>query len=47
MPPMLPAEPASAAQITMSTSPAMRVRFAPIRLETHPVMSMATAVTTR
>ena len=44
MPPELPA---SALKITMRTRPATRVRLAPIRVDTQPVTSMATAVTTR
>ena len=47
MPLMLPVVPASAAKTTISTSPAMRVRLAPIRLDTQPVTSIMTAVTTR
>ena len=47
MPPMLLLDPASAAKTTMITRPAMRVRFAPRRLDTHPVTSIATAVITR
>ena len=47
MPPMLPDEPASAAKMTIRTRPAISVFFAPIRLDTQPVTSMATAVTTR
>ena len=39
--------PASAAKITMIARPVMRVRLAPRRLDTQPVTSMATAVTTR
>jgi len=37
--------PATAEKATISTSPAMRVFLAPIRLETKPVISMATPVT--
>ena len=40
-------DPARALNTTMSVSPAIRVRLAPMRLETQPVTSMATAVTTR
>src|SRR5580693_3116053 len=40
-------EPASPANITMSTRPAISVHLAPIRLDTQLVMSIATAVTTR
>ncbi len=47
MPSMPPDEPASAAKITISASPTMSVRLAPRRLDTQPVTSMATAVTTR
>ena len=47
MPPMLPEAPASAANTTISTRPAISVRLAPIRLDTQPVTSIATAVTTR
>ena len=47
MPLMLPAVPANAAKTTISTSPVIRVRLAPIRLDTHPVTSIMTAVTTR
>jgi hypothetical protein len=39
--------PASAAKITISTSPLISVRLAPIRLDTQLVISIATAVTTR
>src|SRR5580700_2581906 len=49
-PMMLPIEfddPASAANATMRTRPAISVHLAPIRLETQLVMSIATAVTTR
>jgi hypothetical protein len=38
--------PASALKMTIITRPAMRVRLAPMRLDTQLVMSMATAVTT-
>ena len=37
----------AALNTTIRTSPAISVRLAPIRLETQPVTSMATAVTTR
>ncbi len=47
IPSMLPDAPAAALKSTMSTRPATRVRLAPMRLETNPVTSMATAVTTR
>lgn len=47
MPEIEPAEPASALNTTIRISPATRVRLAPMRLETKPVTSMATAVTTR
>ncbi len=49
-PMMLPIEfdePASAANATMSTSPAISVHLAPILLDTQLVISIATAVTTR
>ena len=39
--------PASALNATMRASPATSVRLAPIRLDTQPVTSIATAVTTR
>ena len=42
-----PEVPASAANATMRTSPAISVRLAPIRLDTQSVTSIATAVTTR
>ena len=45
MPPMLSAEPASAEKMMISTSPRSSVRFAPSRLETTPVISMATPIT--
>ena len=45
--PMLLEAPASAAKITTSSRPVMSVRFAPIRLDTQPVTSIITAVTTR
>ena len=47
MPLMLSVEPASAANTTMIARPTTRVRFAPSTLETQPVTSIATAVTTR
>ena len=47
MPLMLPAVPASAQKATMSTSPVISVRLAPIRLDTQRVTSIMTAVTTR
>ncbi len=40
-------DPASPANTTISTRPAISVRLAPIRLDTQLVISMATAVTTR
>jgi hypothetical protein len=44
----IPAEcPASALNTTISTRPPTSVRFAPMREDTQPVTSMATAVTTR
>ncbi len=39
--------PASALNTTISASPASSVRLAPMRLDTQPVISMATAVITR
>ncbi len=39
--------PASALHATIRARPATRVRFPPMRLDTHPVTSMATAITTR
>src|SRR5580692_4000790 len=42
-----PDEPASAANATSSTRPAIIVHFAPIRDDTQLVISIATAVTTR
>ena len=39
--------PASALNTTMRIRPPIRVRLAPMRLDTQLVMSMATAVTTR
>ena len=47
MPSIECAAPASALNATISTNPAASVRFAPIRLETQPVISMATAVITK
>ena len=47
IPPIDPESPASAETVTMIASPVMRVGFAPIRLETQLVTSIATAVTTR
>ena len=47
IPPMVPDGPASAEKTTISTRPAISVRLAPIRLDTQPVTSIATAVTTR
>ncbi len=47
MPPIEFDDPARAAKTTMSTRPVISVRFAPIRLDTQPVTSIATAVTTR
>ena len=44
---MLPDVPASAEKITISTRPLTRVHLAPIRLDTQPVTSIITAVTTR
>ena len=40
-------DPASALKTTIRVSPVINVRRVPIRLETQPVISMATAVTTR
>ena len=40
-------DPASAEKTTMIASPVISVRFAPSRLDTQPVPSIATAVTTR
>ena len=39
--------PAAALPATIRTRPAISVRLPPMRLDTHPVTSMATAVTTR
>jgi len=39
--------PTRAANTTITKSPTTKVRFAPIRLETQPTTSIATAVTTR
>ena len=47
MPPIEPDSPASAEKTTMMARPVISVRLAPIRLETQPVKSIATAVTTR
>ena len=47
MPPMPFAVPARKANTTMIARPTTRVFFAPSRLDTQPVISMATAVTTR
>ena len=38
---------AASENTTISASPTMSVRLAPIRLDTQPVTSIATAVTTR
>ena len=45
--PMPPAAPARAAKTTMITRPVTSVALAPIRLETHPVTSIITAVMSR
>ncbi len=45
MAPMESDAPASAEKTMISTSPASRVRFAPMREETTPVISMATPIT--
>ena len=45
MPATLSCIPASADPITMITRPSSRVRLAPIRLDTQPVISMATPIT--
>jgi hypothetical protein len=45
--PIEPADPAAALNTTMRIRPAIMVRLAPIRLDTYPVTSIATAVTTR
>ena len=42
---MEPDDPARPAPTMMMTRPMSRVRFAPIRLETTPVISMATPIT--
>src|SRR6201985_715272 len=42
-----PDDPASAAKATIRMSPQISVHFAPIRLDTQLVISIATAVTTR
>lgn len=47
MPLMEPEAPASAAKTTMTARPVTRVRLAPMRLETQPTNSIATAVTIR
>ncbi len=47
IPPIESEAPASAANTTMITRPTTSVRLAPIRLETAPTTSIATAVTTR
>ena len=47
IPPIVSLVPASAAKITISTSPMIRVCLAPSRLETQLVTSIITAVTTR
>ena len=47
IPPIVSDVPASAAKTTMSARPTISVRLAPIRLDTQPVTSIATAVTTR
>ena len=47
MPPIVSDGPARPANTTIRTSPAIRVRLAPMRLDTQPVTSIATAVTTR
>jgi len=47
IPLMPPDAPAAALNATISTRPATSVRLPPIRLDTQPVTSMATAVTTR
>jgi hypothetical protein len=47
MPLMLEAEPASALNTMIRTRPTISVRFAPMRLDTQPVTSIATAVITR
>ena len=47
MPLMLGADPASALNATIRISPAISVFFAPSRLDTQLVISIATAVTTR
>ena len=47
MPEMPLDAPASALNTTISARPAIRVRLAPIRLDTQPVTSIATAVMTR
>jgi hypothetical protein len=47
IPEIPPDAPASALKTTIRTRPAISVRFAPIRLDTQPVTSIATAVMTR
>ncbi len=47
IPAMLLTDPAAAAKTTIRMRPEISVHFAPMRLETQPVTSMATAVTTR
>ncbi|MGX1122705.1 hypothetical protein RKD37_008068 [Streptomyces ambofaciens] len=47
MPLMESVAPARAAKTTMTARPVTRVRLAPMRLETQPTKSMATAVTIR
>ncbi len=47
MPSMLPDVPASAENTTIRISPLISVHLAPIRLDTQPVTSIITAVTTR
>ncbi len=47
MPSMESVAPARAAKTTMTARPVTRVRLAPMRLETQPTKSMATAVTIR
>ena len=45
MPPMVSEEPASAENTMISARPVSRVRFAPIRDDTTPVISIATPIT--
>jgi hypothetical protein len=47
MPEMPPDAPARALNTTIRERPAIKVRFAPMRLDTQPVTSIATAVITR